>query len=224
MTDDELFERLRRELKTGWIPIPNEQGWQGTDAPGKLLRHRLGFVTSGRNRPNAEDWHIFFNGGTSEISLGGPEGSFPGVQQDHLDVLLHRFGGGVSYSATIHRQSGDGFYVVSEGGAISLRNDSHPDLILPTWKRISLEGWIERKYKRLIVVEGEVRGQRGQPRTVSYSRAHAFLEPDVEQFAKAASDGAVSIDLSIGAHKNHGVRFRVPFENLTAFYGRHIPL
>lgn len=229
MTDDELFERLRREIAGGWIPIPDERGWRGSDAPGKLLRRRLGFTGGNPGLPNAGTWHMrFFGGGgpgglvTLFGSMGEPEG--------YLGPLLSRFGRDrgdrISFIHTIRGESDKGFRVVDDGTRVSLRNDSASDLTLPSWTHASLKRSFARKYERLIVVQGQV---RMAPRAVTYERADVYFEPRIDNVPAMVADGRIVIEFNVktaGADglRDHGPRFRVRFGDLPDLYDRHIPL
>ena len=230
MTDEELFRRLREIAALGWLPVPDERGWRGTDAPAKLLLRRLGVAPARRrDRPNAGEWHVQFHGGgpsgmlTLFGSMGEPEG--------YLEPLLRRFGrpradGGVSFTHTIRGESDKGFRVVNEGGRIALHNPAAAGLALPRWTHRGLEASFARKHGRLVVVSGEV---RRPPREVRYRGADAFLEPRVGAFADAVAAGSVAIEFNVktrrdGSLRDHGVRFRVPAGELPGLYGRHIPL
>ena len=230
MTDEELFRRLREAFALGWIGIPDEPGWLGTDAPAKLLLRRLGFPARRRRElPNAGEWHVQFRrGGRSALltlfgSMGEPGG--------YLEPLLRRFGrpradGGVSFIHTIRGESDKGFRVLNERGLIALRNPAAADLALPQWTHCGLEASFARKRRRLVVVRGEV---RRPPREVRYRGADAFLEPRLGAFADAVADGRVAIEFNVktrrdGSLRDHGVRFRVPVGNLPDLYDRRIPL
>ena len=229
MTDDELFERLRREIAGGWIPIPDERGWRGSDAPGKLLRTRLGFTGGRPDLPNAGTWHMrFFGGGgpgglvTLFGSMGEPEG--------YLEPLLLHFGrtrgDRVSFIHTIRGQSDKGFRVVNDGTRVSLRNEDAPYLTLPSWTHASLKQAFARKYGRLIVVQGQV---RTAPREVSYERADVYFEPRTDDVPAMVADGRIAVEFNVktaGADglRDHGPRFRVRFGDLPDLYDRHIPL
>ena len=230
MTDDELFERLRRELGSGWLPIPNEKGWRGSDAPGKLLRKRLGFPGSRPDLPNAGKWHIRFFGGSSESALVTLFGSM-GEPEGYLEDLLLRFGkrradGRISLIHTIRAKSDKGFFVVSDATHVRMRNDSALDLRLPSWSHTSLKTDFAQKYSRLILVQGEV---RKTPRAVNYERADVYLEPRTKTLPAAIAEGRVVIEFNVktrsdGSLRDHGPRFRTSRANLPSLYERHIPL
>ena len=230
MTDEELFRRIREAIAAGWLPIPDEPGWRGTDAPAKLLLRRLGAPDQRRrDRPNAGEWHVQFRGGGRSAlltlfgSMGEPEG--------YLEPLLRRFGrpradGGVSFIHTIRGESARGFRVANEGGRIALRNPDAAGLALPRWTHRSLEASFARKHRRLVVVRGEV---RRPPREVRYRGADAYLEPRIGAFADAVAGGRVAIEFNAetrrdGSLRDHGVRFRVAVGDLGGLYDRHVPL
>ena len=229
MTDDELFERLRREIASGWIAIPDEKGWRGSDAPGKLLRCRIGFAGGSPDRPNAGTWHMrFFGGGgpgglvTLFGSMGEPEG--------YLEPLLLHFGrvrgDRVSFIHTIRGESDKGFRVVNEGARVSLRNERAPYLALPSWTHDGLKRSFARKYGRLIVVEGQV---RKAPREVNYERADIYFEPRTDEVPAMVADGRIAVEFNVKTAgmdrlRDHGPRFRVRFGDLPALYDRHVPL
>lgn len=231
MTDDELFKRLRRELKAGWIPIPDERGWMGTDAPGKLLRHRLGFPGSSYpGRPNLGEWHLRFFGGASASSLLTLFGSM-GEPRGYLEDLLLEFGqsradGRLAFIHTIHGSSDRGLYVVSEDERVAVRHDDVQGVRLPSWTHSSLRESFAQKYERLIVVRGDV---KKAPRRVAYRSADVYLEPRINDFPAAVAEGRVAIEFNMktkGASsiRDHGPRFRVRLNNLHSLYARHISL
>lgn len=229
MTDDELFERLRAEIAGGWIAIPDEKGWRGSDAPGKLLRRRIGFAGGSPDLPNAGTWHLrFFGGGgpgglvTLFGSMGEPEG--------YLESLVLHFGrvrgDGVSFMHTIRGESSKGFRVVNEGMCVSLRNESAPYLTLPSWTHDSLKRSFARKYGRLIVARGQV---RKNPREVNYGRADVYFEPRTDDVPAMVADGRIAVEFNVKTAgmdrlRDHGPRFRVRFGDLPDLYDRHVPL
>ncbi len=229
MTDDELFKRVREEIAGGWTPIPDEPGWRSSDAPGKLLRKRLGFVGGRPGLPNAGAWHMHFFGSGSPRGLITLFGSM-GEPEGYLESLLFRFGrhrddGRTSFIHTIHGKSDKGFYIVNEGARLFLRNDSITDLVLPSWTHASLKKSFAQKHGRLIVVHGEV---RKQPRAVNYSRTDIYLEARTDSLPEAIAEGRVAIEFNVKTDgyglRDHGLRFRIRFANLPALYDRHIPL
>lgn len=229
MTDEELFRRIREAIAAGWLPIPDEPGWRGTDAPAKLLLRRLGAPDQRRrDRPNAGEWHVQFRGGGRSAlltlfgSMGEPEG--------YLEPLLLHFGrvrgDRVSFIHTIRGESDKGFRVVNEGARVSLRNERAPYLALPSWTHDGLKRSFARKYGRLIVVEGQV---RKAPREVNYERADIYFEPRTDEVPAMVADGRIAVEFNVKTAgmdrlRDHGPRFRVRFGDLPALYDRHVPL
>ena len=221
LRDDELFDRVRRVLRKGWIDIPSDKGYGGTGAPGRLLEHELGLDGGRLDIPDAGRWELKFHSGSALLTLFHKEGKPKG----HMHHLVRHFGildarGRLSFRHTIKARSDLGFYVANESNLITVRNSAPNDIVWPHWTHDELITAFAAKLRRVIVV----RGERGNGR-VRYLRAHAYQDPYSTRFIEAIASGTVAIDFDAreanGAGlRNHGTKFRVDYSDLSKLYQR----
>ena len=220
LTDDELFTRVRRVLRKGWIAIPNAQGYGGTGAPGRLLESELGLDGGKLDIPDAGKWELKFHSGSALLTLFHKEGRPKG----HMHHLVRHFGivdahGRLSFRHTIRgRSSNLGFYVANESSLITVRNAVPNDIVWPHWTHDELITAFAAKLRRVIVVKGEK--SRGK---VRYLRAYAYEEPSPTRFIESIASGIVAIDFDARTMngeglRNHGTKFRIEYDDLGTLY------
>ena len=222
LRDAELYSRLRGLLQSGWMDLPDEPGYRGTGAPGKMLEYQLGLDGSNYDSPDSGRWEIKFHSGSALLTLFHLEGQPRG----HMNLLVRRFGwpdknGRTSFRHTIHGQSDRGFYVVNEGNRIIVRNDADENFEWPYWTHDRLINAFVAKFRRLIVVHGSK--QRGR---VRYNTAKLYWEPQTTSFVQAVQQGVIAIDFDARTTegrglRNHGTKFRVRYEDLYQLYHRY---
>lgn len=225
-SDSELFERLRALLRSGWIDIPGEPGYGGTGGPGRLLEERLGVYGANLDIPDAGRWEIKYCSGSAPLTLFHKEARPRG----HMHHLVREFGwpdkqGRTSFRHTIWGRSKRGFRVINESNRITVRHDDGGDMVWPWWTHDDLFNAFASKFRRLIVVRGRKRKGR-----VRYESAHLFEEPQTSLFVEAVARGIVAIDFDARTTergrglRNHGTKFRIPYDDLRHIYHRHAQL
>ena len=220
LPDDTLQRRLRTVLNAGWVDIPDEAGFGGTGAPGRLLERLLGVNGGNFDTPDAGRWEIKYHSGGALLTLFHLEGQPKG----HLRGIVSQFGwpdknGRTSFRHTIRGKSDLGFYVANEPDRIVVRHDDlNPDSG-PYWTHDRLISAFAAKLRRLLLVEGTKYKGR-----VRYSAASFYSEPMVTGFAQAVEQGIVAVDFDarttegVGL-RNHGTKFRIDVGNLFHLYG-----
>ena len=219
ISDDELQERLRSVLAGGWVNIPNEQGFGGTGAPGRLLERLLGINGGNFDTPDAGRWEIKYHSGASLLTLFHLEGQPRG----HLHGLVSQFSwpdknGRTSFRHTIRGKSDLGFYIVNEQDRIVVRHDDLDESGTPYWTHDRLISAFAAKLRRLLLVQGTKHKGR-----VRYESAAFYSEPMVTGFAKAVEQGIVAVDFDArttdrAGLRNHGTKFRIDIGNLSHLY------
>ncbi len=219
--DNELYARLRGVLERDWIPIPEETGYGGSGAPGRLLEDLL--EISGRNysMPDAGKWEIKFHTGKTLLTLFHMEAEPPGYMHD----LIKKFGwegkhGQTNFRHTLRGRSKRGFYVVNEGERIYVKNDVG-DIDWPYWTHDRLINAFAAKFRQLITVTGAK-----QQKAVRYDSARLYKEPQITRFIDAIERGVVAIDFDArttngSGLRNHGTKFRVNSADLHTLYHHH---
>ena len=219
LPDDTLQTRLRAVLEAGWVDIPDEPGFGGTGAPGRLLERLLGVNGGNFDTPDAGRWEIKYHSGSALLTLFHLEGQPRG----HLRGMVGQFGwpdknGRTSFRHTIRGKSDLGFYVVNEPDRILVRHDDLSEDESPYWTHDRLISAFAAKLRRLLLVQGAKRKGR-----VRYEAATFYSEPMVTGFANAVGQGIVAVDFDArttdGAGlRNHGTKFRIDIGNLSHLY------
>lgn len=67
-------------MEKGWIPMPDEKGYRGTGAPGKILDENLSIDGGGNpDVPDARRWELKYHSGSAPITMlhldGQPTGN-----------------------------------------------------------------------------------------------------------------------------------------------------
>lgn len=222
VTDGELYERLRSILSGGWIPIPDEPGYGGTGAPGKLLENLLGISGQNYSIPDAGMSELKFHSRKALLTLFHLEPEPRGYMRE----LLREYGwpaknGETGFRHTLRGRSRRGFYVINEGNRIIVKNDRDAGIEWPYWSHDRLLNAFAGKLRRLIVVKGTVR--QGH---VLYQSATLYWEPQLTQLADAIERGIVAIDFDArtqgeGGVRNHGTKIRISTDNLPLLYHHH---
>ena len=70
LSDDELFASIKLAISKGWIPVPNEPGYGGTGAAGRILEDEIGVSGGNLDLPDAGKWELKFHSGSALISIG----------------------------------------------------------------------------------------------------------------------------------------------------------
>ena len=219
LPDDTLQNRLRVVLEAGWVDIPDEPGFGGTGAPGRLLERLLGVNGGNFDTPDAGRWEIKFHSGAALLTLFHLEGQPRG----HLRGMVSQFGwpdknGRTSFRHTIRGKSDLGFYIANEPDRIIVCHDGLDEADSPYWTHDRLISAFAAKLRRLLLVQGTKRKGR-----VIYEAATFYSEPMVTGFAKAVEQGIVAVDFDArttdGAGlRNHGTKFRIDIANLSHLY------
>lgn len=219
LPDDTLHTRLRAALDAGWVDIPDEPGFGGTGAPGRLLERLLGVNGGNYDTPDAGRWEIKFHSGAALLTLFHLEGR----PQGHLHDLIAQFGwpdkqGRTSFRHTIRGSSDLGFYIVNEPDRILVRHGDLSEAASPYWTHDRLISAFAAKLRRLLLVHGTKSKGR-----VRFESASFYSEPMVTGFARAVEQGIVAVDFDArttdGAGlRNHGTKFRTNIGNLSHLY------
>ncbi len=219
MSDQKLFSRLRRLLGAGWMGIPDEPGYGGSGAPGKILEKELGLDGGNQDTPDGGKWELKYHSNASPITLFHLEAEPKG----HLRHMVREFGwedkeGRTSFRHTIWGRSDRGFYVENESERITVRNNSVSDMVWPFWTHQRLINAFVAKLRRVIAVKGEK--SRGR---VRYLSACLYTEPDAALFIGAISQGLIAIDFDVRTNngsglRNHGTKFRIKADHLEKLY------
>ena len=205
-------------LAQGEFEIPQGQGFEGAGAPGLYLEHLLGLKTSNVDVPDAGAWEVKFTSGTTPPTLFHKE---PYPRGEALRYIINRWGwtgrnGRPSFRHTIWGES-DRCEVVDDAGDIRVRHKGYDD-VSPYWPHDTLITAFSRKLSKLILVRGEKRG-----RIVRYMSAELLSDPQVSRLIRNIARGVVCIDFDAyiqesGAVRNHGTKFRIAVEDLSALY------
>lgn len=220
LSDAELRVRINDVLRAGWIKIPDEFGYRGTGAPGKMLEELLDVEGGNRDEPYTGKWEIKFHSGSSLLTLFHLEG----MPKGHLHPIVKKFGwlnsdGRLSFRHTVHGSvTARGFYVENDKSKIIIRNKSEPNEELAYWMHDKLINAFAYKFRRLVLVSGQK--HKG---SVHYQSAVFYTEPKTTQFLTAIQNGYVAIDFDVrekGERKlrNHGTKFRINSEHLDWLY------
>jgi len=219
------FNKISEILKAGTWEFPDNNKYNGSGGPGRLLEDLLGIKANNSDSPDLNDWEIKFHGGSSLLTLFHKDPEPRGIIRE----LVHNYGwndgkGRISFRHTISGESARGFYIVNEEDRIVIRNKLK-DGAVPHWTHNTLFNAFSSKLRRLIVVEGTV---LKNPRRVIYSNATAYWEPDVKGFSKAVTDGIFYVDFDArtkegkgSAIRNHGTKFRIKVEDLSKVYANN---
>ena len=219
------FIKISEILKAGTWEFPDNNKYNGSGGPGRLLEDLLGIKANNSDSPDLNDWEIKFHGGSSLLTLFHKDPEPRGIIRE----LVHNYGwndgkGRISFRHTISGESARGFYIVNEEDRIVIRNKLK-DGAVPHWTHNTLFNAFSSKLRRLIVVEGTV---LKNPRRVIYRNATAYWEPDVKGFSKAITDGIFYVDFDArtkegkgSAIRNHGTKFRIKVEDLSIVYANN---
>ena len=220
LRDEDLYARLRDVLERGWISIPDDPGYGGTGAPGKILEKLLGIDGGNFDTPDAGRWEIKFHSQNALLTLFHLEGEPTG----HMHDMVREFGkldakGRTSFRHTIHNgRSSLGFLITNESGRVTVRHPHVSDIAWPHWTHDRLINAFASKFRRLIVVKGRKRSGM-----VRYDAAFLYREPKVTSFVSAIEHGIVAIDFDARTDngsglRNHGTKFRVKYNDLGRLY------
>ena len=221
-TDADLYSKLRNVLQSGWISLPDSPGYRGTGAPGVMLEELLGLDGKNYDTPDSGKWEIKFHSRSALLTLFHLEAQPKG----YLHHLVPRFGwpdsqGRTSFRHTIHGRSDRGFYIVNENNRITVKKDQTSDVEWPYWTHDSLINAFVSKFRRLIVVGGQKRGNQ-----VNYKTAHLYWEPKSTQLIDEIEQGIIAIDFDARTTegrglRNHGTKFRIRYDDLHRLYHKN---
>ena len=219
LSDDELFASIKLAISKGWIPVPNEPGYGGTGAAGRILEDEIGVSGGNLDLPDAGKWELKFHSGSALLTLFHLEARPKG----HMHHMVKQFGilnqlGRLSFRHTLKGTSDMGFYVENESSLITVRNSSPSDIVWPHWTHDSLINAFVSKLRRVVVVRGQRR--KGM---VRFNKAMAYQEPQSTQFVRAIETGIVAIDFDArttegSGLRNHGTKFRISYDDLRHIY------
>ena len=223
ISDNELFARLRNILTQDWIKIPEDHGYGGTGAPGKVLEELLGVNGGNSDTPDAGKWEIKFHSRSSLLTLFHLEGEPKG----HMHQMVRKFGrkddnGRLSFRHTLYQgKSSRGLYIANESNRITVRHRDVSDIVWPYWTHDKIVNAFASKFRRLIVVKGNKKNGY-----VRYEVAHLYEEPAITMFIEAIEKGIVCIDFDARTKngrglRSHGTKFRIKLENLKHLYNSH---
>ena len=216
--DRRIQDTLKQVLAQCEFEIPQGQGFEGAGAPGLYLEHLLGLKTSNADVPDAGAWEVKFTSGTTPLTLFHKE---PYPRGEAIRYIINRWGwtgrnGRPSFRHTIWGES-DRCEVVDDAGDIRVRRKGYDD-VSPYWPHDTLITAFSRKLSKLILVRGKKRG-----RIVWYTSAEFLSDALVTRFIRNIARGVVCIDFDAyikegGAVRNHGTKFRIAVEDLSALY------
>ncbi len=223
-----VFKKIAEILEAGTWEFPDDNKYNGSGGPGRLLEDLLGVKANNADSPDLADWEIKFHGGAALLTLFHKDPEPKGIIRN----LVHNYGwddgkGRISFRHTIGGKSAKGFYIVDEVDRIVIRNE-FKDAPVPHWTHNTLFNAFASKLRRLIVVGGKV---LKNPRRVIYQEATAYWEPDIKGFSKAVADGVFYIDFDArttkgpgSAIRNHGTKFRIKVDDLSKVYANKIKI
>lgn len=215
-----IRNRLREVLDTREYHIPENQGFEGTGAPGLYLEHLLGLKTSNVDVPDAGAWEVKYTSGTAPITLFHKD---PYPRRQAIRYIINHWGwigknGRPSFRYTLWGES-DRFHVVDDANSIWVRRTGYDD-VSPHWSHDDLITAFARKMSNLMHVRGSYSPTR---RVVKYESAELLSRARASQFVRAVTTGLVAIDFDAyiretGAVRNHGTKFRVRPADLHSLY------
>ena len=223
--DNVLFARIREVIGKEWIPIPDEKGYGGSGAPGKILEEQLLMDGGNSDSPDAGKWELKYHSGKALLTLFHLSGSPKG----HMHHMVRKYGrtdkhNRKSFRHTLRKNSDKGFYVTNESDRIFIRN-KNGDTKLPYWSHDSVINAFIYKLRRMLLVKGATKTIEGR-RYVNYETAHAFQDPRTTQFCKLVEQGIIIIDFDARIQvqgdglRDHGTKFRISADDLQRLYQR----
>lgn len=224
IADADLFAKLHALIKKGKFPIPDQQGYGGTGAPGKLLEALLGFDAKNSDGPDTGKWEIKFHSGQSLLTLfhKTPE------PDKVMHALVNTCGwpdskGRTSFRHTITGQSEKGFKVMKHDNKVIVINENYPDLPQPFWTHNTLLNAFAYKLRRLIVVNGT---RNKVNNSLTFKRFDLYWEPKITSFINAIENGTVAVDFDARTNikgaglRDHGTKFRILQKDLEKLYAK----
>ena len=216
--DRRIQDALKQVLAQREYEIPQGQGFEGAGAPGLYLEYLLGLKTSNADVPDAGAWEVKFTSGKAPLTLFHKD---PYPRGEAIRYIINRWGwtgrnGRPSFRHTIWGES-ERCEVVDDAGDIRVRRKGYDD-VSPYWPHDTLITAFSRKLSKLILVRGSKRG-----RVVQYMSAEFLSDAHVTRFIRNIARGVVCIDFDAyiqegGAVRNHGTKFRIAVEDLSALY------
>ena len=217
----ELFGRVQQLIQHGWYEMPDESPYRGTGAPGLYLEYLLGLDPGNADLPDAVGWELkWCSPRTSLVTLFHKEADGP---QAIMRYMVRKYGkrdaqGRLSFRHTIKGKSSR-FRVHYDSGQLIVRplRGNGP---VPYWSEESLLAAAGAKLRRLLLVNGERKGQE-----VRFVKADAFETFSLVDFVYEVERGEIAIDFDCRESKpgsdglrNHGTKFRIPPDSLCRLY------
>lgn len=166
-------------------------------------------------------WEVkFYTPKTSLITLFHKEPDSKTI----LRNFVTRFGwldsqGRLSFRHTIKGRS-DRFVVVDDAGNVIVRPLDAADGPVPIWSHDTLFNIVGGKLRRLILVEGERRGQE-----VKFNRIDCYENLHITRLIGELVEGKIAIDFDVREARpgsktlrNHGTKFRVSPADIGSLY------
>ena len=215
----ETFELIKDIIDMGEVDIlPKYIG--NTGAPGNTLEFLMDVEENNFDSPDYRDWEMKFHGGASLITLMHKEPEPKGIINEMVDV----FGwpndkGQLSFRHTFGGSSPLGFFVENNGGRVYIKNKNNPSFVA-FWEHNALLNTWAAKLRRLILVEGKVKGSK-----VIYKRAYAFWDLKLLDIFRLLEDGTIRIDFDARTKegrgsgiRNHGTKLRIDIRDISKLY------
>ncbi len=218
MKQKDLFDRIRKVLRQGWVEIPENQGYGGTGGPGRYLEYLLGTTAGSEDIPDAGKWEIKTTKGDALITLFHKTPSPKGIVREMLNLWgWTGRSGHKSFRHTISGRSKRGFQVVDDGNMVLIRKSGY-DGPVPYWTHDALLNIAGAKLRCLVLVRYEKDKDK-----VRYTQADCFSDFALTFFIYELIRGTICVDFDVRATKtnalrDHGTKFRIHPDNVCRVY------
>lgn len=221
----ELFQAIKNLIQDGWMEMPQESPFLGQGAPGNFLEQLLGFDPGSADIPDALGWELkWYTNRTQNVTLFHKT---PDNSPEIMRYMLRKYGkedakGRLSFRHTIRPQSkakGQLFRPVYDSGYLVIRRRRGNGPV-PRWSEQELLAAAGAKLRRLIMVNGERKGQQ-----VRFLRADAYSVFSLTDFMVEVERGVIVVDFDCRearpgstAIRDHGTKFRIPPDLICRLY------
>ena len=218
MKQKDLFDRIRKVLRQGWVDIPEGRGYGGTGGPGLYLEYLLGTTAGSEDIPDAGKWEIKTTKGGALVTLFHKTPSPKGIVREMLNLWGWTGKGGYkSFRHTISGRSEKGFRVIDDGAKVLIRKAGY-DGPVPYWTHDELLNSAGAKLRRLVLVRYEK-----QKNKVRYIQADCFLDFALSFFIYELVRGTICVDFDVRATdtkalRDHGTKFRIAPDDVCRVY------
>lgn len=221
--DVDVFKEVTSILDK-WYHIPDERGFGGTGAPGRMLEALLKIESNNQDLPDMGRWEIKYTSDMSYLTLfhKDPYPRDPCIVEEMVRACgWPDKNGRTSFRHTIKGESTRGFRVVVDGKEVAIVNERYANLV-PRWPRDDLANSAVPKLRNLLLVFGEKRNKCGV-RQVKFKIVHAYSRFRFSEFLKGLQEGWVYVDFDArttpsGGIRNHGTKFRIRTEDMALLY------